>query len=80
MPRLGWTVISKTILVLAPGPAPQPECVCVCVTGSSAEHPQLGPVRDVCVCVCLEGVRKGFPIDCTWGGGVCHFFKKLVLF
>ena len=30
-PVPGWTVISKTILVLAPGPAPPPERECTCV-------------------------------------------------
>lgn len=64
-PVPGWTGISKTILVLAPGPAPTPtpqsvhECTCVCVCDGSSQ--ECACVR-VCahVCACWEEGRSGW--------------------
>lgn len=81
MPVLGAAVISKTILVLAPGPAaPSPRaCASVCVrvrvcVRDGAFHwvPRTGaqPGAGEGVCVSVHGggvVRMGFPVDCTLG-------------
>lgn len=71
-----WPVISKAVLVLAPG-----LCVCSCDWKLLGIMTEVGQ-RCVCACTCVRvhvcvPVRTGFPVDATFGFSV--FFKKLVV-